>query len=106
MSFHCSFHNAVNAKRASILKPICAETSSTDLNQLQWQAINWRIVFFLRVFGDWKGADDVPKLVEEYLSGTILADQFITHTLPLERINEGFDLLRKGKSIRTVIVYP
>lgn len=58
------------------------------------------------MFGDWKSQDDVPKLIDEYLSGKINIDKFITHTLPLEKINEGFELLRQGKSIRTVLTFP
>lgn len=53
--------------------------------------------------GDYKTKDDLPKLVKEYLNGGIDVEKLITHRLPLERINEGFDLLRKGESIRTVL---
>lgn len=55
------------------------------------------------LFGCYKSVDSVPKLVEEYLSGTLKFDHMITHQMPLERINEAFDLLLQGKSIRTVI---
>ncbi|XP_037032947.1 alcohol dehydrogenase class-3 chain L-like [Bradysia coprophila] len=55
------------------------------------------------IFGDYKPKDHLPKLVEEYLDGGIAIDKFITHRLPFEKINEGFDLLRKGECIRTVL---
>jgi S-(hydroxymethyl)glutathione dehydrogenase/alcohol dehydrogenase len=56
-------------------------------------------------FGGAKGRTDVPKIVDWYMNGKINIDDLITHTLPLERINEGFDLMHAGKSIRSVVVY-
>lgn len=47
-------------------------------------------------FGGWKSKESVPKLVEEYLSKELILDEFITHTFPFEKINEGFDLLHSG----------
>lgn len=54
-------------------------------------------------FGGWKSRDDVPKLVEQYMNGTLKVDEFVTHKMPLEKINEAFDLMHAGKSLRTVI---
>jgi S-(hydroxymethyl)glutathione dehydrogenase/alcohol dehydrogenase len=54
-------------------------------------------------FGGARGRTDVPKIVEWYMKGKIEIDPLITHVLPLERINEAFDLMHDGKSIRTVI---
>jgi S-(hydroxymethyl)glutathione dehydrogenase / alcohol dehydrogenase len=56
-------------------------------------------------FGGARGRTDVPKLVDWYMDRKIAIDPLITHTLPLERINEAFDLMHEGKSIRTVIQY-
>jgi S-(hydroxymethyl)glutathione dehydrogenase/alcohol dehydrogenase len=56
-------------------------------------------------FGGARGRRDVPKIVDWYMQGKINIDDLITHKLPLERINEAFDLMHQGKSIRTVIVY-
>ncbi|KAI9326768.1 alcohol dehydrogenase class III [Zopfochytrium polystomum] len=56
-------------------------------------------------FGGVKGRTELPGLVDDYLSGKLDIDSFITHTMPLERINEAFDLMHKGESIRTVIHY-
>jgi len=56
-------------------------------------------------FGGARGRTDVPKLVDWYMSGKIEIDPLITHKLPLERINEAFDLMHSGESIRTVIEY-
>ncbi|NXA54436.1 ADH1 dehydrogenase, partial [Nothocercus julius] len=49
------------------------------------------------VFGGWKSKDAVPKLVADYMAKKFVLDPLITHTLPFDKINEGFDLLRKGK---------
>lgn len=54
-------------------------------------------------FGGWKSVSDVPKLVQEYLSKELLVDEFITHTMNLEAINEAFDLMHAGKSIRAIV---
>lgn len=55
------------------------------------------------LFGCYKSVDSVPKLVDEYLEGKISIDRLITHEMSLDKINDAFDLLREGKSIRTVI---
>lgn len=54
-------------------------------------------------FGGWKSRDGVPKLVADYEAGKIKVDEFVTHELPLERINEAFELMHAGHSIRAVI---
>ena len=56
-------------------------------------------------FGGARGRTDVPKIVDWYMQGKIQIDPMITHTLPLDRINEGFDLMHAGKSIRAVVTY-
>ncbi|GGA02054.1 S-(hydroxymethyl)glutathione dehydrogenase/class III alcohol dehydrogenase [Dyella caseinilytica] len=54
-------------------------------------------------FGGVKGRTQLPGMVQQAMRGEIHLDPFITHTLPLDRINEAFDLMHEGKSIRTVI---
>lgn len=54
-------------------------------------------------FGGVKGRTQLPGYVDRYMAGEIDIDSFVTHDLPLEKINEAFDLLHEGKSIRTVI---
>ena len=56
-------------------------------------------------FGGARGRTDVPRIVDWYMEGRINIDDLITHRLPLERINEGFDLMTRGESIRSVVVY-
>jgi S-(hydroxymethyl)glutathione dehydrogenase/alcohol dehydrogenase len=56
-------------------------------------------------FGGARGRTDVPKIVDWYMDGKINIDDLITHVLPFEKINEGFELLRSGSSIRTVVTY-
>ena len=56
-------------------------------------------------FGGVKGRTQLPGMVEDAMKGDIDLAPFVTHTMPLERINEAFDLMHEGKSIRTVIHY-
>ena len=56
-------------------------------------------------FGGARGRSDVPKIVDWYMDGKINIDDLITHKLPLGEINQGFDLMHAGESIRSVVVY-
>lgn len=62
---------------------------------------NWRG----SAFGGARGRTDVPKIVDWYMDGKINIDDLITHVMPLEQINEAFDLMHEGKSIRSVITF-
>ncbi|WP_336291581.1 S-(hydroxymethyl)glutathione dehydrogenase/class III alcohol dehydrogenase [Aeromonas dhakensis] len=56
-------------------------------------------------FGGVRGRSELPSYVQRYMQGEFKLDDFITHTMGLEQINEAFDLMHEGKSIRTVIHY-
>ena len=56
-------------------------------------------------FGGVKGRSQLPEIVERYMAGEFALNDFITHTMSLEEINDAFDLMHEGKSIRTVIHY-
>ena len=56
-------------------------------------------------FGGARGRTDVPKIVDWYMDGKIAIDDLITHRLPLADINRGFELMKRGESIRSVVVY-
>ena len=56
-------------------------------------------------FGGARGRTDVPKIVDWYMDGRIAIDPMITHVLKLDEINQGFDLMHAGESIRSVVVY-
>ncbi|WP_375456853.1 S-(hydroxymethyl)glutathione dehydrogenase/class III alcohol dehydrogenase [uncultured Methylobacterium sp.] len=56
-------------------------------------------------FGGARGRTDVPKIVDWYMEGKINIDDLITHTMPLDEINHGFELMHEGKSIRSVVLY-
>jgi S-(hydroxymethyl)glutathione dehydrogenase / alcohol dehydrogenase len=56
-------------------------------------------------FGGARGRTDVPRIVDWYMEGRINIDDLISHVLSFDRINEGFDLMRRGESIRTVVTY-
>ena len=56
-------------------------------------------------FGGAKGRTDVPKIVDWYMSGKVNIDDLITHTMPIEQINEAFELMHTGESIRSVVSF-
>jgi S-(hydroxymethyl)glutathione dehydrogenase / alcohol dehydrogenase len=56
-------------------------------------------------FGGARGRTDVPRIVDWYMDKKINIDDLITHVLPFEQINEGFELMRRGESIRSVVVF-
>nr|P86884.1 RecName: Full=Alcohol dehydrogenase class-3; AltName: Full=Alcohol dehydrogenase class-III; AltName: Full=Glutathione-dependent formaldehyde dehydrogenase; Short=FALDH; Short=FDH; Short=GSH-FDH; AltName: Full=S-(hydroxymethyl)glutathione dehydrogenase [Scyliorhinus canicula] len=56
-------------------------------------------------FGGWKSVESVPKLVKEYMAKKLKVDEFVTHTLPFNQINESFELMHAGKSIRCVLSF-
>jgi S-(hydroxymethyl)glutathione dehydrogenase/alcohol dehydrogenase len=56
-------------------------------------------------FGGARGRTDVPKIVDWYMDKKIAIDPLITHKMPLDRINDAFDLMHAGTSIRSVITY-
>ena len=56
-------------------------------------------------FGGARGRTDVPKIVDWYMEGKINIDDLITHTMPLEKINDGFNLMLTGQSIRSVVIF-
>ena len=62
---------------------------------------NWRGT----AFGGAKGRTDVPKIVDWYMNGKIQIDPMITHVMGLEKINDAFDLMHAGESIRSVVMY-
>ena len=55
--------------------------------------------------GGARGRTDVPKIVDWYMEGKIDIDNLVTHTMPIERINEAFDLMHQGESIRSVVTF-
>ncbi|WP_411268810.1 S-(hydroxymethyl)glutathione dehydrogenase/class III alcohol dehydrogenase [Laspinema sp. D2d] len=57
-------------------------------------------------FGGAKGRRDVPKIVDWYMDGKIDIDSLVSHIIPVNRINEAFDLMHSGEGIRTVVTFP
>ena len=75
-----------------------------EISTRPFQLVTGR-VWMGSAFGGARGRTDVPKIVDWYMDGKINIDDLITHRLPLERINDGFDLMKRGESIRSVVVY-
>ena len=78
--------------------------SGQEISTRPFQLVTGR-VWRGTAFGGAKGRTQVPKIVDWYMQGKINIDDLITHTLPLAAINEGFELMHKGESIRSVVVY-
>jgi S-(hydroxymethyl)glutathione dehydrogenase/alcohol dehydrogenase len=78
--------------------------SGAEISTRPFQLVTGR-VWKGSAFGGARGRTDVPKIVDWYMEGKIDIDDLITHTMPLERINDAFDLMHEGKSIRSVVVY-
>lgn len=55
------------------------------------------------LFGSYRGVDEAPLLVEDYMAGKLPLEKFVTHTKSIDEINDGMDLLKEGKCIRCVI---
>ena len=73
-----------------------------EINTRPFQLVTGR-VWRGSAFGGVKGRSQLPGYVDQYLSGDLKVDEFITYTMPLEEINNAFDLMHEGKSIRSVI---
>src|ERR1700678_1561800 len=78
--------------------------SGQEISTRPFQLVTGR-VWKGTAFGGARGRTDVPKIVDWYTAGKIQIDPMITHTLKLEEINKGFDLMHAGESIRSVVVY-
>lgn len=78
--------------------------SGQEISTRPFQLVTGR-VWKGTAFGGVKGRSELPEYVEKYLQGEFKLDDFITHTMPLTEINDAFDLMHEGKSIRSVIHY-
>jgi S-(hydroxymethyl)glutathione dehydrogenase / alcohol dehydrogenase len=78
--------------------------AGTEISTRPFQLVTGR-VWKGSAFGGARGRTDVPKIVDWYMEGKIRIDELITHTLPHARINDAFDLMHSGESIRTVVTY-
>ena len=75
-----------------------------EISTRPFQLVTGR-VWLGSAFGGARGRTDVPRIVDWYMDGKISIDPLITHTLKLEDINHGFDLMQRGESIRSVVVF-
>ena len=78
--------------------------SGTEISTRPFQLVTGR-VWKGSAFGGARGRTDVPRIVDWYMDKKINIDDLITHTMPLEKINDAFDLMHEGKSIRSVVIY-
>ena len=78
--------------------------SGAEISTRPFQLVTGR-VWKGSAFGGARGRTDVPKIVDWYMEGKINIDDLITHVMPLDKINDAFDLMHAGKSIRSVVVF-
>ncbi len=78
--------------------------SGQEINTRPFQLVTGR-VWRGTAFGGAKGRTEVPQIVDWYMDGKINIDDLITHTMPLEQINDAFDLMHAGESIRSVVTF-
>lgn len=78
--------------------------SGQEISTRPFQLVTGR-VWRGSAFGGVRGRTDVPKIVDWYMNGKINIDDLITHTMPIEDINKAFDLMKNGKSIRSVVLF-
>jgi S-(hydroxymethyl)glutathione dehydrogenase / alcohol dehydrogenase len=78
--------------------------SGTEISTRPFQLVTGR-VWKGSAFGGARGRTDVPKIVDWYMDGKINIDDLITHVMPLDKINDAFDLMHEGKSIRSVVTF-
>ena len=78
--------------------------SGAEISTRPFQLVTGR-TWMGSAFGGARGRTDVPRIVDWYMDGKINIDDLITHVMPFEQINEGFELMRRGESIRSVVVY-
>ena len=78
--------------------------AGTEISTRPFQLVTGR-VWKGTAFGGARGRTDVPKIVDWYMEGKINIDDLITHTMPLAQINDAFELMHAGESIRSVVIY-
>lgn len=78
--------------------------SGEEISTRPFQLVTGR-VWQGSAFGGARGRTDVPKIVDWYMEGKINIDDLVTHVMPLEKINDAFELMREGDSIRSVITF-
>ncbi|GFY40612.1 alcohol dehydrogenase class-3 [Trichonephila inaurata madagascariensis] len=76
--------------------------SGQEISTRPFQLVTGR-VWKGSAFGGWKSRDSVPKLVDQYMNGKLMIDEFVTHEFPFQEINEAFHLLHSGKTLRSVL---
>ncbi|XP_065089825.1 alcohol dehydrogenase class-3-like [Ochlerotatus camptorhynchus] len=76
--------------------------SGRDISTRPFQLVTGR-TWKGTAFGGWKSVESVPKLVTSYMDKKLMVDEFITHTMSVDKINEAFTLMHEGKSIRSVV---
>ena len=109
--FECIGNVAVMRQALECCNKGCGESiiigvagAGQEINTRPFQLVTGR-VWRGTAFGGAKSRTQVPTIVDWYMEGKINIDDLITHTMPIEQINDGFDLMHEGKSIRSVVTF-
>lgn len=78
--------------------------AGTEIRTRPFQLVTGR-VWKGSAFGGFKGRSQLPQLVLDYMNGKIDIDSYVTHTLTLDSINEGFDVMHSGEGVKTVVEF-
>lgn len=101
-TMRAALESAAKGWGVSVIVGVAA--AGTEISTRPFQLVTGR-TWKGTAFGGWKSVDNVPKLVDSYMKKDLMIDEFITHTMPLNKINESFDLMHEGKSIRSMIEF-
>jgi S-(hydroxymethyl)glutathione dehydrogenase/alcohol dehydrogenase len=94
----------MHPSRLGVSTVIGVAASGQEISTRPFQLVTGR-VWKGTAFGGARGRTDVPRIVDWYMEGKIKIDELITHRLALDDINQGFDLMHAGESIRSVVIY-
>ena len=110
-SFECTGNTVVKRQGLECCHTSWRETILIGVAGAGQEIATWPLRLVMRrvwrgaAFGGAKGRTDVPRIVDGYMDGKINIDGLITHTLRLDEIKTGFDVMHAGESIRSVVVY-
>jgi S-(hydroxymethyl)glutathione dehydrogenase/alcohol dehydrogenase len=97
-------HGGVGGREGRPSLPPDHRSAGQEISTRPFQLVTGR-VWRGTAFGGARGRTDVPQIVDWYMEGKINIDDLITHTMPLDDINDAFDLMHAGESIRSVVIY-
>ena len=100
----CARHSSAVTAAGGVSVVIGVAGAGQEIKTRPFQLVTGR-VWKGTAFGGARGRTDTPKIVDWYMDKKINIDDLITHVMPVEKINDAFDLMHKGESIRSVVTF-